>query len=158
MRSGAVMMAPASARVAGHAAGSGNRSATRRTMSRAAATFWLWFAAGIGVLAASGHCMIARWSFDPVCGFDYWRSIVTSPEIMIFMMFMITDPKTVPTGRVGRAVFGFLVAVLCALLLAPQTSEFWSKVSLLGSLVILCPLRYALERLPETQRREFMAR
>lgn len=129
-----------------------------------AATFWVWFAAGIGVLAASGHCMIARWSFDPVCGFDYWRSIVTSPEIMIFMLFMITDPKTLPSGRVGRAVFGLLVAVLSALLLAPQTSEFWSKVSLLGALVILCPFRYALDRVlpaagsPDDDLRRFLRR
>ena len=112
-----------------------------------AVSFWLWFAAGIGVLAASGHCMVARWAFDPVCGFDFWRTIVTSPEIMIFMLFMITDPKTLPAGRVGRAVFGFLVAALSALLLAPHTSEFWSKVSLLGALVVLCPIRYALDRI-----------
>ncbi len=136
----------------------------RLGLLRAAVTFWLWFAGGIGVLAASGHCMIARWSFDPVCGFDYWRSIATSPELLIFMMFMITDPKTVPAGRVGRAVFGFLVAVVCTLLLAPQTSEFWSKVSLLGSLVVLCPLRYALQRVlpapgsPDDDVRRFVSR
>ena len=55
--------------------------------------------AGIGVLAASGHCMVARWAFAPVCGFDYWRVIITSPEVLIFLFFMITDPKTVPTSR-----------------------------------------------------------
>jgi Na+-translocating ferredoxin:NAD+ oxidoreductase RnfD subunit len=129
-----------------------------------ALTFWVWFAAGIGVLAASGHCMIARWAFDPVCGFDYWRSIVTSPELMIFMLFMITDPKTLPAGRVGRSVFGLLVAVLAALLLAPQTSEFWSKVSLLGALVVLCPFRYVLDRIlpaagsPDDDVRQFVTR
>ena len=58
----------------------------------AAVTFWLTLAAGIGVLAASGHCMVARWAFAPVCGFDYWRVIITSPEILIFLFFMITDP------------------------------------------------------------------
>ena len=52
--------------------------------------------------------MIARWAFAPVCGFDYWRVIVISPEVLIFMFFMITDPKTVPAGRVGRIVFGVL--------------------------------------------------
>ncbi len=45
--------------------------------------------------------MTARWAFAPVCGFDFWRVIVTSPEVLIFLFFMITDPKTVPTGRVG---------------------------------------------------------
>ena len=80
--------------------------------------------------------MVARWAFAPVCGFDYWRVIVTSPEVLIFLFFMITDPKTVPSGRVGRVVFGFLVAVASTLLMAPQTNEFGSKVALLGGLVV----------------------
>ena len=33
-----------------------------------AATFWVTLAVGVGLLAASGHCMIANWSFAPVCG------------------------------------------------------------------------------------------
>ena len=76
-----------------------------------AATFWVTLAIGVGLLAASGHSMIANWSFAPVSGFDFWRVIVTSPEVMIFLFFMITDPKTTPGGRVGRVIFGFLVAV-----------------------------------------------
>ena len=93
-----------------------------------AATFWLALAAGLGVLAASGHCMTANWSFTPVCGVDFWRVIVTSPEVLIFLFFMITDPKTSPTGRVGRVVFGLLVAIVSTLLMAPQTDEFGTKV------------------------------
>lgn len=57
---------------------------------------------GVGILAGSGHCMTARWAFEPVGGFDFWRAIATSPEVLIFLFFMITDPKTVPAGRVGR--------------------------------------------------------
>ncbi len=110
----------------------------RLELLAAAATFWITLAAGIGVLAASGHCMIARWAFAPVCGFDFWRVIVTSPEVLIFLFFMITDPKTVPSGRVGRVVFGFLVAVASTLLMAPQTNEFGTKVALLGGLVVVC--------------------
>ena len=72
----------------------------------AAASFWIGLAAGVGLLAASGHCMVARWAFAPVCGFEFWRVIVTSPEVLIFLFFMITDPKTLPAGRVGRVVFG----------------------------------------------------
>ncbi len=91
--------------------------------------------------------MIARWAFAPVCGFDYWRVIVTSPEVLIFLFFMITDPKTVPSGRVGRVVFGFLVAVASTLLMAPQTNEFGTKVALLGGLVVVCACRPLLDRL-----------
>ena len=76
-----------------------------------AASFWLALVVGIGLLAGSGHCMTANWAFAPVCGTDFWRIVVTSPEVMIFLFFMITDPKTVPAGRVGRVAFGILVAM-----------------------------------------------
>jgi len=115
-----------------------------------AATFWVALAVGMGILAGSGHCMTTNWAFAPVCGFDFWRVIVTSPEVLIFLFFMITDPKTVPAGRVGRVVFGALVAVACTLLMAPQTNEFGTKVALLSGLVVLCAGRPLLDRvLPE---------
>ena len=93
-----------------------------------AAAFWVSLSVGVGVLAESGHCMATNWAFAPVCGVDFWRVIVTSPEVLIFLFFMITDPKTVPAGRVGRIVFGILVAVASTLLIAPQTNEFGTKV------------------------------
>ena len=113
----------------------------------AAMAFWIALAASVGVLAASGHCMVARWAFAPVCGFDFWWVIVTSPEVLIFLFFMLTDPKTVPAGRVGRIVFALVLGVLIAVLMAPQTNEFGSKVALLGSLVIVCAARPLIERL-----------
>jgi hypothetical protein len=112
-----------------------------------AVTFWVSLAVGIGILAASGHCMTARWAFAPVCGFDFWRVIVISPEVLIFLFFMITDPKTVPSGRVGRILFGLLVAVASTLLMAPQTTEFSTKVALLGGLVLMCAIRPVVDRL-----------
>lgn len=121
---------------------------TRRLdLLAAAVTFWIALAASVGLLAASGHCMVARWAFAPVCGFDFWRVIVTSPEVLVFLFFMITDPKTVPPGRVGRIVFALLLAVVATVLMAPQTNEFGTKVALLGSLVIVCAVRPLLERL-----------
>jgi hypothetical protein len=73
--------------------------------------------------------------------------IVTSPEVLIFLFFMITDPKTVPAGRVGRVVFGLLVAIASTLLMAPQTDEFGTKVGLLAGLVVVCAGRPILDRL-----------
>jgi len=112
-----------------------------------AATFWVTFSSGVAVLAASGHCITARWAFAPVCGFDFWRIIVTSPELMIFLFFMITDPKTVPSGRVGRVVFGLMVSVVSVLLMAPQTTEFGTKIALLSGLVLVCAARPLIDRL-----------
>ncbi len=91
--------------------------------------------------------MVARWAFAPVCGLDFWRVIVTSPEVLIFLFFMLTDPKTVPPGRVGRMLFALVLAIVATVLIAPQTNEFGTKVALLGSLVIMCAARPLLERL-----------
>lgn len=112
-----------------------------------AAAFWIALAVGVGILAASGHCMIANWAFAPVCGVDFWRVIVTSPEVLIFLFFMITDPKTIPAGNVARVAFGLLVALASTLLMAPQTDEFGSKVGLLAGLVLVCAGRPIIERL-----------
>ena len=90
--------------------------------------------------------MVANWAFAPVCGADYWRVIVTSPEVLIFLFFMITDPKTVPAGGASRIVFGVLVAITSVLLMAPQTDEFGSKVGLLAGLVVVCAMRPLLDR------------
>jgi Na+-translocating ferredoxin:NAD+ oxidoreductase RnfD subunit len=121
---------------------------TRRLQLLAlAAAFWITLTLGVGILAGSGHCMTARWAFAPVCGFDFWRVIVTSPEVLVFLFFMITDPKTVPAGRVGRVVFGVLVGVASTLLMAPQSTEFDAKVGLLAGLVVVCAARPLLDRL-----------
>ena len=111
------------------------------------AAFWIALSIGVAVLAGSGHCMTANWAFEPVCGVDFWRVIVTSPEVLIFLFFMITDPKTTPAGQVGRVAFGVLVAVASVLLMAPQTNEFGTKVGLLAGLVVLCAARPLLDRL-----------
>lgn len=111
-----------------------------------AGTYWVALAAGLGLLAASGHCMTARWAFAPVCGVDFWRVLITSPEVMIFLFFMITDPRTAPAGRVARVAFGILVAIATTLLIAPQTNEFGAKVGLLSGLVVMCAARPLIDR------------
>ncbi len=109
--------------------------------------FWLAFAAGIGVLAASGHSMTARWHLGPISGWDFWWLLVSSPEILIFLFFMITDPKTIPEGRVARLVYAVGVGLVATLLIAPQTTEFATKVAVLVALALLCAARPLLERL-----------
>lgn len=109
----------------------------RARMMTVSATFFVAFIALQGVLAASGHCITANWAFAPVCGGDYWRMIATSPEVLIYVFFMVTDPPTVPTGRVARVVFALCVAVSATLLMAPQTDEFTTKVALLAGLTFL---------------------
>src|SRR5689334_19119355 len=112
-----------------------------------AGSFWLSFAAGIGVLAASGHSMTARWHLGPITGWSFWWLLVTSPEILIFLFFMITDPVTIPKGRVARVVYAVSVGLLATLLVAPQTTEYHTKVAVLAALALVCAARPLLERL-----------
>ncbi|MBI4172297.1 MAG: VCBS repeat-containing protein, partial [Actinobacteria bacterium] len=113
-----------------------------------AVAFWLAFAAGIGLLAATGHAMTARWHLGPITGVHFWWVLVTSPEILVFLFFMITDPKTIPSGTRGRAIYAVSVGLLTALLIAPAKTEFWSKVAVLGALAIVCAGRPLLALLP----------
>src|SRR5581483_5395706 len=106
-----------------------------------ALTFWLTFAAGLAVVAAAGHAMTARWHLGPVTGWSFWWILVTSPEVLVFLFFMITDPRTVPAGPGARRAYAAAVAVLAALLIAPQRTEYASKVALLGALALVCLAR-----------------
>jgi Na+-transporting NADH:ubiquinone oxidoreductase subunit NqrB len=121
---------------------------TRRlALLEMAFSFWAILAVGLGILAASGHCMTASWSPTPVCDGRFWTVLVTSPEILIFALFMITDPRTIPERRGPRLVFAASLAVLATLLMAPQTVEFGAKVGLLGSLALWSPIRSLFDRL-----------
>ena len=106
-----------------------------------AVCFWLAFAVGIAVLAASGHAMTARWHLGPITGWEFWRVLVFSPEILVFLFFMITDPKTIPGSRTGRRVYSVAIALVAVLLIAPQTTEFATKVAVLASLALVCAAR-----------------
>ncbi len=105
--------------------------------------------------------MTARWHLGPIVDWEFWRVVVFSPEILVFLFFMITDPKTIPSGRVGRRVYAFSVAILAVLLIAPFTTEFRSKVAVLGALTIACAawplLQLAADRVRERRPRVHLA-
>src|ERR671915_2558618 len=123
----------------------------RLHLTELAVGFWLAFAAGIGVLAASGHAMTAAWHVGPIEGFDFWWTLVSSPEILVFLFFMITDPRTIPETRAGRRAYAVGVGLLAALLIAPHTTEFASKVAVLGALFLVCAARPTFLLLSSTE-------
>ena len=130
----------------------------RLRLGTIALTFSVTFAASIAVVALAGHCLTARWHVGELCGFEFWRVLVTSPEVLIFACFMITDPRTVPTGRRAQVVFAIGIGVLAGVLLAPQSTEFGAKVALLGSLTIACALRPLIERAFAVRRPQTLTR
>ena len=64
--------------------------------------------------------------------------LVTSPEILVFLFFMITDPRTTPASQPGRRAYAVAVGVLATILIAAAKTEFWAKVAVLGALTIAC--------------------
>ena len=121
--------------------GGGLKILSRLKLVGIATGFWLTFAAGVAVLAAAGHEMTAPWHLGPIAGFDLWWLLVTSPEVLVFLFFMITDPRTIPeTGR-GRRIYAISVGLVACLLIAPWTTEFAAKLAVLGALTIVCAAR-----------------
>ncbi len=108
-----------------------------------AVAFWTTLGLGSVVLASSGHCITTNWSARPVCDGAFTRLLLTSPEILVFAFFMLTDPKTAPRTPLRRVVFGSSVGLLSVLLFAPARTEFTTKVSLFGALAVVCIVRAA---------------
>jgi len=120
----------------------------RLHLLRVALGFWAAFALGIGVLALAGHVMTARWHLGPIEGWNLWWILITSPEVLVFLFFMITDPKTAPSGGRARVIYAVTLGLLAALLIAPTRTEFAAKVALLGALAIVCAVRPLLVYVP----------
>ena len=103
-----------------------------------ALTFWGTLAALVGVLALSGRCMVAVWHPGAICGTSYWVDICTSPEVLIFVFFMMSDPVTAPRSELGRVVYGAATALVAVALLSFQPAEFGVKLAILASLIVTC--------------------
>lgn len=111
------------------------------------AAFMVPFGVAVAVLAAGGGNYVATWATEPVTGWFYWSTIVLSPETMIFVFFMMSDPQTAPRSREGRILFGAATALFAVVLIAPQPTEFGVKLAILSSLTISCALVPLLERI-----------
>jgi Na+-translocating ferredoxin:NAD+ oxidoreductase RnfD subunit len=102
--------------------------------------FLATFGVVVGIYALAGRNFIAIWHQGPISGISYWVDIVCSPELLIFVFFMISDPQTAPKSPRGRMIFGVGTALVAAALLLPQSTEFGIKLSILSSLTFTCAL------------------
>ena len=105
----------------------------------------LAFVVPFAVFAAAGAHFVAIWHEGPVDGFDYWLRICTSPELFVFVFFMMSDPKTAARTPRGRVVYGLATALLASALVVFQTTEFGIKLAILASLTVSCALVPLLE-------------
>ncbi len=112
-----------------------------------ALAFLATFTVLIGLFAIGGRSFTAIWHNGPVSGAYYWATIAFSPELLIFVFFMITDPQTSPRSPRGRILFGAGTAVVAAALILPQSTEFAIKVAILSSLTVTCAVGAIVEGL-----------
>ncbi|MDQ4070129.1 MAG: RnfABCDGE type electron transport complex subunit D [Actinomycetota bacterium] len=104
-----------------------------------ALAFMATFTALIGLFALGGREFFAIWHEGaPVGGMEYWVNVALSPEVLVFVFFMISDPQTAPKAPEARVVYGAAVALLAAALIFPQQTEFGIKVAILSSLTAVC--------------------
>ena len=105
-----------------------------------AASFLITFAVLTGAFALAGHSFIAIWHVGEIRGLEYWANLAISPEVLVFVFFMISDPQTAPKPPLGRVIYGAGTAAVAAALIYFQTTEFGNKVSILSSLTVVCAL------------------
>ena len=110
-----------------------------------AVSFLVPFTAMVAVFAVVGRSFIAAWHQGPIIGFDYWFDICLSPEVFIFVFFMMSDPRTAPRSGVGRVIYGPAVAVVSATLLYFQPTEFGVKLGILCGLTVISALVPSIE-------------
>jgi Na+-translocating ferredoxin:NAD+ oxidoreductase RnfD subunit len=116
-------------------------------MGPMALSYLATFAVLIGAFAASGKSFIAIWHDGPISGLSYWANIALSPEVLVFVFFMMSDPQTAPRTPRGRVVYGVATAVLTAGLVYFQPTEFGIKLAILSSLIVVCAAVPLIERL-----------
>jgi Na+-translocating ferredoxin:NAD+ oxidoreductase RnfD subunit len=119
-----------------------------------ALAFLIPFALLIGAFAAGGQSFLATWHEGPVEGATYWSNICASPELLIFVFFMMSDPKTAPRAPAARIAFGIVTALVAGGLIVFQSTEYGVKVALLASLTVSCALVPLIERLATRAREE----
>jgi len=110
-----------------------------------AVAFMTTFSVLIGIFAVSGRSYHALWHEGPVGGSFYWLTIALSPELLIFVFFMISDPQTSPKSQLGRIIYAVATATIAAGLILFQTTEFGIKVAILSSLLVTCALVPTIE-------------
>src|SRR6476620_6924503 len=110
----------------------------RLKLLRVAIGFWVSFAVAIGALALAGHTMVARRHLGPISGLTFWWVLVIAPEVLVFLFFIITVPKTAPRSPSGRLAYAISLGLLAGVLIAPTITEYAAKVALLGSLALVC--------------------
>ena len=82
---------------------------------------------------------------------DVWVHRLMSGSLLLFALFMMTDPRTIPNARIGRLIWAIAIALLTFLL---RNFGFLSTAPI-WALFLLAPLTLLLDRLFPSDRFEW---
>jgi Na+-transporting NADH:ubiquinone oxidoreductase subunit NqrB len=72
---------------------------------------------------------------------DVWAHRLMSGSLLLFALFMLTDPRTIPDARWGRVIWAGLLALLTFIL----RNHFFNSTALIWALFALAPLSIVLD-------------
>jgi Na+-transporting NADH:ubiquinone oxidoreductase subunit NqrB len=74
---------------------------------------------------------------------DVWAHRMMNGSLILFALFMITDPRTIPNSRVGRVMWSLLIATLAFVL----RNLFFVNTAVIWALFLVAPLTPLFDRM-----------
>ncbi|MEM6840563.1 MAG: RnfABCDGE type electron transport complex subunit D [Cyanobacteria bacterium P01_C01_bin.120] len=105
---------------------------------------WDTTAAFLGsyALLEAGRNLYLGWTWD------VWLHRLSSGSLLLFALFMVTDPRSIPNARPARLVWALSIAGLTFVL----RNYFYLSTAVFWALFLLSPLTIALDRLWQSDR------
>jgi Na+-transporting NADH:ubiquinone oxidoreductase subunit NqrB len=82
---------------------------------------------------------------------DVYYHRLMSGSLVLFALFMVTDPRSIPNARIARIIWAFCIAVVTFTL----RNYFYLSTAVFWALFILAPLTVLLDQLWEAERFEW---
>ena len=79
---------------------------------------------------------------------DVWTHRMMSGSLLLFALFMVTDPRSIPNARPARLVWALAIAMLTFVL----RNQFYLSTAVFWALFALSPLTIVLDKLWESPR------
>jgi Na+-transporting NADH:ubiquinone oxidoreductase subunit NqrB len=74
---------------------------------------------------------------------DVWEHRLMNGSLLMFSLFMITDPRTIPNSQIGRVVWAIAIALLTFIL----RNQFFISTAVFWALFALAPLSIVIDKL-----------
>lgn len=82
---------------------------------------------------------------------DVWAHRMMSGSLLLFALFMVTDPRSIPNARPARLIWAFAIAILTFVL----RNQFYLSTAVFWALFALAPLTIVLDKLWDSPRFEW---